>query len=373
LARLLTLHNAAQNGISPAILEACTEPLLAGPEGGRWDMIVTNIPAKAGTPVLEDFVRRSAGLLNPGGRVLMVAVRPLADFFRERLAADDVELLLEHKGSGHTVFVYGGKAANQPPAASPVNAGPGFLARYPFYTRAAVTGQIENLPVYLETIYGASGFDQPGGAVLAAATLTARLIKTGCLTPRQFPLDGTTPLLIHEPGQGFFPCWLLEFLYGTTRPSAVHEPAVYQPASFQPIVLSGRNILALEAARHNVERHNAARHNAAVSVVPVADLRLGSTALLEAVNRQRYGLIAAFPELLPQSALPKTGKGSQGNSQLAALWDALPMLLAEGGIFIAAFASSDAERFDRKKPPGFTRLAGVKRNGFRALAYRGMF
>jgi hypothetical protein len=344
LARLLTLHNAEKNGVSPAALEAYTEPLLAGPDSGRWDMILTNIPAKAGPPVLEDFIRRSAGLLNPGGRVLMVAVQPLADFFRERIAAD-AELLGEHQGSGHTVFVYGGKAAELP-AAIPVHTGTSFYARYPFYARAAVTCQIEDIPIHLETIHGASGFNHPGGEVLAAAKLTARLKKTA---PQQFPFDGNAPLLIHEPGQGFFPCWLLEFLDGKTR----------------PMVLSGRNILALEAARHNVQRHNAA-----VSIIPAADLSLGRTALLEAVGGRQYGFIAAFPELLPQSSLPKTAKGNQGNSQLAALWDALPPLLADDGIFLAAFGSSDAERFDRKKPPDFTRLASVKRNGFRALAYR---
>jgi len=411
LARLLTLHNAAKNGVPPAALEACTEPLLAGPDSGRWDMILTNIPAKAGTPILEDFVRRSAAMLNPGGRVIMVAVHPLADFFRERIAAD-AELVQEHKSPGHTVFVYGGKA-EQAPAESPVNAGPGFFARYPFYARAAVTCQIEDIPVYLETIHGASGFDQPGGAVLAAARLIARLKKT---VLRQLPLDGSAPLLVHEPGQGFFPCWMIELLCGksglplvqeeflTTEVTELHggnrdccsqsqrerntqcfltktlvpDPRSLVPISSSsvysvvnsysldsPIVLSGRNILALEASRHNVERHNAA-----VSIVSVADLSLGRAALLEASGGRQYSLIVAFPELVPQSSLPKTAKGSQGTSQLTALWDALPPLLADGGVFIAAFASAEAERFDRKKPAGVSRLAGVKRNGFRALGYQ---
>jgi len=387
LARLLTLHNAAQNGVPSTALEACTEPLLAGSDSKRWDMILTNIPAKAGTPVLEDFVRRSAGLLNPGGRVIMVAVQPLADFFRERITAE-AELLTEHKSPGHTVFVYGGKEA-QAPAASPVNAGPGFFARYPFYARAAVTCPIEDIPVYLETIHGASGFDHPGGAVLAAARLIVRLKKT---ILQQLPLDGSVPLLVHEPGQGFFPCWLLELLYGKNRPSSgqeeflttedTEEHGVLIQKSFlppcnsvysvvnsyslnSPIVLSGRNILALEASRHNTERHNAV-----VSIVSAADLSLGGTALLEASGGRQYGLIVTFPELLPQSSLPKTAKGSQGTSQLTALWDALPLLLADGGVFIAAFGSSEAERFDRKKPAGFSRLAGVKRNGFRGLGYR---
>jgi hypothetical protein len=244
------------------------------------------------------------------------------------------------------VFVYG-RAADKRQTAVPVHAGPDFIALHPFYIRAEVTCVIEDIPIHLTTIHGASGFDNPGGAVLAAAKLARRL--------GQFPLDNGAPLLVHEPGQGFFPCWLLALLRGADMP---------------PVVLSGRNILALEATRYNVTqnvRQNVlqnAIHEAVV--VPAVDLRLGETALREAAGGRPYGCIAAFPELLPQSSLPK------GADQLAAIWDAVPPLLAGGGVFLITFSSSDAERFDRKKPAGFTRLGSVKRNGFRALAYRFM-
>ena len=359
LARLITAHNASHNGLPPTLLEAYTEPLLAGPLGDdsscAWDLILTNIPAKAGSPVLEDFVRRSTGLLNPGGRVIMVAVAALADFFRERIAAE-AELLREVPGPGHHVFVYG-RAADQRQTAVPVNAGPDFIAQHPFYVRADVTCAIEDIPIHLTTIHGASGFDNPGGAVLAAAKLVRRL------GPGQFIINGGAPLLVHEPGQGFFPCWLLAFLKFTTEDTEFHG-----------VILSGRNILALEAARHNVRQNvrQNVRHNGGITtaVVPAVDLRLGETALREAAGGRPYGCIAAFPELLPQSSLPKMTKGHQGTDQLGAIWDAAPPLLAGGGIFLAVFSSSDAERFDRKKPAGFTRLGSVKRNGFRALAYR---
>ena len=367
LARLMTAHNAALNGIPPTLLEAHTEPLLAGPlplveRLGAWDLILTNIPAKAGTPVLADFVRRSAGLLNPGGRVVMVAVRALADFFRERIAAE-ADLLQEHTGPGHSVLVYG-KAANQSQPAAPVNGGPDFIARYPFYVRDEITRDIEGVPVRLTTIHGASGFDSPGGAVLAAAKLARRL--------EQFPLDGA-PLLVHEPDQGFFPCWLLALKNITTEDtegrgvvdvkSPLKPPSCPKDSGTPWLILSGRNILALEAARYNVIQNVIQGDNIA-AVVPVADLSLGETALREAAGGRPFGCIAAFPELLPQSSLPK------GADQLGAIWDAIPPLLAEGGVFLVTFSSSDARRFDRKKPAGFTRLGNVKRNGFRALAYR---
>jgi SAM-dependent methyltransferase len=342
LARLVTLRNAEKNNIPASALEAFTEPLLAGPANDKWDLILTNIPAKAGSPVLEDFVSRSASLTSPRGRVIMVAVNTLADFFRG-LIASCAQMLSEEKGRGHTVFVYRGKAENPAP---PVNTGLGFLDRYPLYLRASPSCIIEEIPVRLETIHGASGFDKPGGAVIAAAKLLRRLGRE--------KIPAGMPFLVHEPGQGFFTNWLLEFFdaaHGAQKPN---------------LVLSGRNILSLEAAKHN-----AASLNAAAGVIPAVDLRLGREALLEAGNGQ-YALIAAFPELLPQAA-PRAAKsvGASGHTdQLTAIWDSLPPLLAAGGLLLAAFSSSDAERFDRKKPAGFSRLGSVKRDGFCALAYK---
>ena len=337
LARLVTSHNAAKNNIPSATLEAFTEPLLAGSVNDKWDLILTNIPAKAGNPVLEDFVSRSCSLLNPDGRVIMVVVNTLADFFREAIAGVGAWLLSEDKGPGHTVFVYQAEAESH---ALPVNIAPGFLSRYPFYLRASPVCEIEGIRIKLETIHGASGFDKPGGAVIAAVKLLCRLGKEKMPGP-------DTPVLVHEPAQGFFSNWLFEFM---------------RAANGQKLVLSGRNILSLEAARHNACSAN----GAAVVAVPTVDLQLGKDALLEAGNGQ-FAFIAAFPELLPQSKFAKT---SQDADPLTAIWNSLPPLLAEEGLFLAAFGSSDAERFGRKKPAGFTRLGSVRRNGFCALAYK---
>jgi len=343
LARLVTSHNAVKNNIPKGTLEAFTEPLLAGPANETWDLILTNIPAKAGTPVLEDFINRSASLLNPGGRVIMVVVNTLADFFRDAITAG-AKLLSEEKGSGHTVFVYEGEAGNP---ALPVNIDSGFLGRYPFYLRASPACIIEEIPIRLETIHGTSGFDKPGGAVLTAAKLLRRLGR------EKIPND--TPVLVHEPGQGFFTNWLLEFLRDKTA----------NRTRKLTLILSGRNILSLEAARHNCQ------NGADVSAVPAVDFQFGGKAVLEAARIPgggQFSFIAAFPELLPQNS--KAAKASHGKDQLAAIWDSLPPLLAAGGFFLAAFGSSDAERFDRKKPHGFTRLGSVKRNGFCALVYK---
>ncbi|MDR0486776.1 MAG: methyltransferase, partial [Treponema sp.] len=188
LARLITLHNARQNNIPPSALEAYTEPLLGGPDSasseeaspsmeGGWDLILSNIPAKAGIPVLEDFVRRSAGMLKPGGKVIMVAVNPLTGFFRERISAE-TELLGEETGSGHAVFVYGPQTRDDARCSHS-----DFFLQYPFYARAALSYAIEDIPIRLETVHGAGGFDHPGGAVLAAAKLIRHISAASLLRP----------------------------------------------------------------------------------------------------------------------------------------------------------------------------------------------
>jgi hypothetical protein len=346
LARLFTLHNAARSGIPDSVLAAYCEPLLCG--GESWDLILSNIPAKTGKPVLEDFVRRSSGLLNPEGIAAVVAVNTLAGFFRQQIELCGSRLLAQHCGSGHSVFVYArGDGKNRE---EPVSGGPGFLLRHRFYARTAASCTVEKIEVNLETVHGASGFDGAGDAALVAAKLAAK-IGFG------ENLGSGDSLLVHEPQQGFFPCWLRLYLQQNALTSGTD------------IVLSGRNVIALEAARHNVaacQAKEAGGENAAstVEAVPAADLRLGQDAILKANGGKPFHAIAAFPELLPQSSLAK------GTDQLASLWDSIMPLLAEGGVFLAAFTSGDGERFDRKKPAGFTRLGSIKRNGFRALAFR---
>jgi hypothetical protein len=228
-----------------------------------------------------------------------------------------------------------------------LSSSPCFITSHPFYIRANVVYAIEHIPVSLTTVHGAEGFDHPGGAALAAAKLTANLLTAGRMALQ-------SPLLIHEPEQGFFPCWL----------NLLRKRAGADGATKARTVLSGRNILALEAAAYNVRYNGAQQNELAVVIVPAVDLQLAGPALQSAIDGQQYGSIIAFPDLLPQSSLPKK------TDQLAVLWESLPPLLADGGIFLAAFGSSEAERFDRKKPAGFTRMGTIKRKGFRALAYR---
>jgi hypothetical protein len=378
LARLFTEHNARRNRIPPEALKAHTEPLLAGPSGGRWDLILSNIPAKAGGPVLEDFIRRSAALLNPGGMVMLVVVKNLAGFFRPRIEGAGARLREEEAGTGHSVFVYGapGQAVSEQAAPGQAVSGPeerepaggGLLVNRPFYVRKSGDYRVEGIPLRLDTVYGAAGFDSPGGAVSAAVKLARRL------GPEKLKLAAGA-LLIHEPGQGFFPLWLLKYLQGA-------GPGERGAAPGHSLVLSGRNILALEAARHNV---GAAFPPRCPGSARPEDLTRGEgeggadgpgdksasgpkilcAADLRAVRDGPFSFIAAFPEIVS----PKAPRASGGEGRRGLCWEGLARLLVPGGAALVALASAGAERFDREKPAGFSRLGALRREGFQAMAY----
>jgi SAM-dependent methyltransferase len=340
LARRFTLFNARENGVPPEVLTAHTEPLLAGLPGAPWDLILSNVPAKAGNRVLADFVSRSASLLKPGGVTLLVAVRPLAALFRARIQALGLPLLRDESAGGYTVFMYGpGKAGgglggdSGPPG--PIRESPLFPGAYPFYRRGGGDFELEGTPYHIEALEGVRGFDRSGGAVEAAAKLARRLVPA-------YPWNGT--ILIHEPDQGHFPVWLIRRLG--------REPALR-------IGLSGRNILALESARYNLMLLEGGPGGPAPdpAVFPSPDPGLDREGP-EGFAPEGWGLIAAFPDLVPQT------------SRIGAYWEGFTALAAAGGTLIISLNSNMAERFDRLKPRSFSRLGDVKRNGFRALGYQ---
>jgi hypothetical protein len=332
LARAFTEHNGERNGLDGAVFSAHTEALLEGP-APPWDLILSNLPAKAGEPVLLDFVPRSAGLLGDGGVVMVVVVNTLAGLIRRRIVELALPLLRDEAGKEHTVLCYGAKPGLPlAPAGAGNNKDDDFLGRQPAYFRGAGDYIMEDTGYHIDAIHGAPGFDRSGDPVAAMARLAVHLGEP--LTARCVP----GPFLVHEPAQGHFPAWLLKYLEKST--ASVPER----------IVLSGRNILALEAARHNTR-------GVAATVAPAVDLLFGAEALLAAAGGL-YGAVFLFPDLVPQT------------SRINACWEGLAALLASGGIALVALPSSAAERFDRAKTRSFVRLGGHKRHGFRALAFK---
>jgi hypothetical protein len=339
LAKIITEYNAQKNRIPPGLLSSHTEPLLGGPSYARWDLILSNIPAKAGKPVLADFIFRSAALLNPGGSVLIVVVNPLADFFRAQIAQAHVPLQYDEPGREHRVFMYGSRPYPFEGPLEPVQGGGYLLRDYPMYHRRGGDYVMEGLAYSLNTIQGVADFDAPSEAVQAAAKLMTRLKGADLMVS----LRGS--ILIYEPGQGHFPRWLLAYLAKGKKPEETSR--MYRWVFFS------RNILALEASRYNMSQET-------VCAIPGLDLSISRKTLAAALEPESraYDLIVGFPQFVPQT------------DRIIPLWEGLRELLSPGGIGIMALPASEAERFDRKKPSGFNRLGDCKRNGFRAVGYQ---
>jgi hypothetical protein len=375
LARIFTLGNGVRNGLGAAVLEARTEALLEGGAGETWDLILSNIPAKAGEPVLRDFIHRSVALLAPGGRVLIVVVKTLADFFRSGIGESGAPLIREEAGPEHLVLVYGASPGGTVPDGAAgsdgtVNFSPAGdcgetaeTAELPplwrsAYLRHSGSYKMEDIGYRITSVHGAAEFDRPGGAAESAAKLLCRL-GAGVLPPGRVPWKG----LIHEGGQGHFPLWFLEFL----KREGAGPP--------QALVLHGRNILALEAARDSLTEAGYGLNGGGKTefhILPGVDLGLDRNLLAARLlgedspdgenqgnpAQQCCSFIAAFPGVVP------------GASPYNRIWEGLGGLLLPGGAALIALPAAEADRLIKRKPPGFTRLGDLKRRGFRALAFR---
>jgi len=313
LARVFSARNAAANGLGAERLSACAERLLDGPQDARYGLIVSNLPAKAGAPVLADFYRRAGRLLAPGGRTATVIVEPLAEAARGWIADAGTPLLREERGREHTVFVTG--AAERETAAPQTEP----------YLRASAEFEMEEFRYSLRALHGVADFSEPSRTVRLAAKLARRLPP-----PER--------LLVHESEQGHFPLFMA-------------ASAASAGAKIPRVLACGRNVLALQASKANL-----ADAGFAADAAPAADLGLRAAGLRSAFGA--FDMVASFPDIVPRV------------DRFAAAWEGAAALLESGGHFLTALSSTDAARFDRLKGPQFARVDDLKRDGFRALAYR---
>ncbi|MFQ3547860.1 MAG: hypothetical protein SNJ56_05930, partial [Termitinemataceae bacterium] len=216
------------------------------------------------------------------------------------------------------------------------------------YMRNSSFYTLGNLGYELQSLHGVGDFDSPHILLSCMAKLTEKLSRL--LIPRLASASPTAKILFFEPEQGHFVRFFLEFL------------AKEGLSKIPEVTLSGRNILALEASRHNLPSH------IPCTVIPAVDPALMGDAKtyedgkgfheLRQPAPQRFDCVFFVPDIVP-----KTDRWS-------AYWGALHSLLADEGLVFVALGATDGERFDKMKPKGFIRLGDIKRQGFRVLAYQ---
>lgn len=355
-------------------------------EDREWDLILSNLPAKAGAPVLADFLAAAAARLSARGRCAVVIVDPLAEAARRWIAETGATHILENPGREHRVFVFGppgkppkeaegsrDRAASMAGRAGADDLGPrdrGSSADV--YARNSQEFELLDQRYRLRTIHGAAGFDQRGKDINLAARLLVRiapdLAGTGKSprtegSPRSagspvhpgFPAeprdsDRGPYVLVFGEDQGHFACWLAERRRDLGLPGPDY-------------LLGGRNVLALEAAAANLRDQAKVRSDGppvprTYSPLPATDLAALAAKIRDGRSTRSLDLIALFPE-----PVPRVDRGAQE-------WAAAAELLRPGAVLVVALPSTPAERFDRKRHGPFSRLGDLKRDGFRALAYR---
>ena len=215
LACAFTTENARCNGVSLRV----TPGLLMESPDGPFDLIVSNLPAKAGAPVLADALAKAANLLTPQGRVAIVIVAPLAEWARSTLDDLGAEILWQEDSHDYRVIHYRGGMAEL----GTINIGNiGLSGGFPgTYRRETMAWDSPVGPLQQLTYWGLPNFDSLDYRLQVAMDL--------------FPTAAwKTPSLIWEPGQG-------------------HAASALAKATQMAPTLAGNDWLAIRAASANLE------------------------------------------------------------------------------------------------------------------------
>jgi 16S rRNA (guanine1207-N2)-methyltransferase len=218
-----------------------------------FDLIVSNIPGKAGEPVITDLLREAQFYLKPGGIATIVVVTPLAESAAKILAeTPGAEVILKRERPGHTVFHYrffGDKSVPKPEQSA---------FERGVYRRKDVTMQFDKLQYPMQTAYGLPEFD-------SLSYDTEILLKT----LKDFIKKEICRALVINPGQGHVPAVLWQYLHPQT------------------MSLADRDLLALLSSKLNLIKNGC----------PAENIRLFHKAGLDMDNKESYELITGvLPE-----------------------------------------------------------------------------
>jgi 16S rRNA (guanine1207-N2)-methyltransferase len=206
LATVFADHNASSNGVAP---KSCTCSLSfdSVPISGM-DLILFNVPAKAGDSVLKSMVQGCLRTLSPAGIAAIVIVNTLATRWQQFLNEEKAVICHMDKGHDHTVFSFrkGDTAPIEPLAF------PGAYRRQ--------DAEFEKLK--LTTVYNIPGFDNPSFSDRMHFSVLEKI-------------PAFASALIFGPGQGWLPIAV-----------ARQNPAVN-------LTLADRDVLALKISAKNVQ------------------------------------------------------------------------------------------------------------------------
>ena len=301
----------------------------------QFDLILSNIPAKAGTPVLDNIIGTSLSFLRPTGIVCIVVVHTLVSLIAEAIESRGGQIIFRDDSKTHTVFHY--KRSMEVSAFLPRIEGESSIPDYMKpYVRGKFTFQSGNISYRLVSVFGLPDFDTIGHPTRLSLELFTAAARNGAFRA------GDSNLLFWNPGQGHLPVFAAESI----RRSADPEPA---------IILSGRDMLQLHASNINLRGLTPPHNSAKALHLPAIE------ELSEQLGRECVDFACIIPNPIP---------GTRWEIRaVAAFMD----LLIPGGHLIVAATSTEAHRFLLAKGQAGRNLKLVRENkkhGFRAMLFR---
>ena len=182
LALSFSKENAHRNKIKDITYSG--ELALEGLEKNSQDLIISNLPAKAGESVLHDFVNRSLTYLSVGGKCLVVVVATLKDTILNAIRKTDAEITYKEDTKEYSVFHF--KKVNNTNFQTKDN---GKTDLKECYLRGTNDFQLKKLHYSLKVVYNLPGFD----TIPYHIDLTAHLLEKQGVSGR---------MLFWNPGQG---------------------------------------------------------------------------------------------------------------------------------------------------------------------------
>ena len=277
-----------------------------------FDLVASNLPAKAGLPVLRSLLRHAAGSLSEGGVAAVVIVAPLAAFVQESLAAIGCDVVHQEATTGYAVFHFRAGSAVRETAAQRDDLLP--------YIRSTSRFAPPGFSYSLQTAHSLPDFDTLGYAVEIAFSVA-----------REAAISGR--VLAWNPGQGHLPVGL------ASRPGK----------KVSSVAVASRDALQCEMAALNLS---------SVGLKPETVRPLCSEA----------DLAAAFPEggFDAMIAAPQPIPRVPWQAELAGVSDGL---LKPGGSLLVVGTSTDVHRF-LEQQHGLRLQVSRKHAGFRAVLLR---
>jgi 16S rRNA G1207 methylase RsmC len=356
LACAFSSRNAKLNKLRPQSVD--TALFLEGLAGSSYDLVLCNVPAKAGPPVLDRFFRELPGIVSGRGLAALVVVNTIAEAAKASLAAGGADPIVAEQSKGHTVFIVRSEGRNgfreEPDAFEGYARGLATVERGPGSSRRSNYRH--------KGYWGLPEFDTPSFATVLAMELV-EAGASGLLARRACVIN---------PGSGRLPCFIRSRL------------GAY-------VDLCGRDALALKASAANLALNGqAGRPEAAPADEFSAGAAgsagsagsggtagtagaVGTVGAVGAVGAAAADGAVAWPEDLPEAAYDLVAEFADVTPRVdgfEASWLAARRALKLGASYVAVMTSADFDRFEKRKPKGFAKLREKKKKGWTAGLWR---